>query len=51
MAKVTVSASVTPSRTAPRKTPGMEPTPASTVMMKAFTVSAWPTAGCTTLMV
>ena len=51
LASVTVIASVTPSRSAAQNTPGMEPTPASTVTTKALTVRAGPSAGCTTLIV
>ena len=45
LASVTVSASAMPSSSAPTITPGIEPMPASTVMMKALTVSTWPKAG------
>src|SRR5439155_26918018 len=45
LARVMVSASVTPSRNAPTRTPGIEPMPASTVMMNALIVSACPYAG------
>src|SRR5690606_17887831 len=45
LANVIVSASVSPSSTAPTSTPGIDPMPASTVMMNALIVRTWPREG------